>query len=942
MMNPVAEAGEMVGRAAEMASMIEWLRSASSGQGRAVVVEGEAGIGKSRLIQEALVVAGEAGFAAAVGVADEFDRRRPFGVMADALAVDLSAMDARRADIARSLLDHRSQPAELSPAAEYRLVEAMVGLIETLWTETPTVLVVENLHWADPSTLACLRRLGRLVSQHAGLVIVTTRPGEDMTHVLNPRGDATLEHVVLGPIDGVSVAALAEQLLSVAPGPHLLSQLEGARGNPLFVLELIAALDREGAIVRHPDGADIGAASRVVSLPLTILHGLSALPAGTLEVLSLASVLGSSFEVIDLPLLCGRPVVELVGPLRVALRAGVLIEDGNRLSFRHDLVHAALYDDLPLSVRTGLHREMARALANGGASAYRVAEHLLRAGGPGDHEVVEWLRQAGWEVGTQAPSVAVELFERAAELAGPSLGAAHADLAIALMWSGRNREGEALAKRVLAGPADAPEAALLLQCLLGSLLMRGRLADALFLARQFEQSDTSDRRLRLELRAIIAAASVFVGDYREAHSLASAAAEEARQMGDQVAECHAEVALALVESKAGRFSNASQHGAAAAAIAEGPLASAVVVAQPHGAYAMTLLELDRIDDAREALARGRPLLEQYGGRANVATSDFLLAIIEFCSGRWDDAMAAIEAGLDIAEQTVSAWRVDMMPVRSLIALHRGELDLAEAALSEAEAAFATGEPCYRPTWLPWVRSQLLEATGSTERALDTLRNGWQLARTIGFPHEYSILGPDLARRAVAAGDFESAQDVVHAVSGVAGDNPKVARFQVATLWCTGLLDRRTDDLLEAAELARSMPRPLQRGQLCEDSAAALATDGRVEEAKSLLRDALVSYETLQASARVDSATARLRALGVRVGGGRRPPRPVSGWDALTDTERKVAGLIAHHLSNPEIAERLFLSRRTVETHVSHALAKLGCPTRRELAAEAIKQGVSQA
>ena len=133
-------------------------------------------------------------------------------------------------------------------------------------------------------------------------------------------------------------------------------------------------------------------------------------------------------------------------------------------------------------------------------------------------------------------------------------------------------------------------------------------------------------------------------------------------------------------------------------------------------------------------------------------------------------------------------------------------------------------------------------------------------------------------------------------------------------------------------LQQDAARPFDLARVREDAAVALARDGRPEAARELLGQALAGYEGLLARQRSAAVRARLRALGVQPGSTGRRGRPATGWRALTNSESQVVELVGEHMSNQEIAERLFVSRRTVETHVSHTLAKLGCNTRRDLIA----------
>jgi DNA-binding CsgD family transcriptional regulator len=174
--------------------------------------------------------------------------------------------------------------------------------------------------------------------------------------------------------------------------------------------------------------------------------------------------------------------------------------------------------------------------------------------------------------------------------------------------------------------------------------------------------------------------------------------------------------------------------------------------------------------------------------------------------------------------------------------------------------------------------------------------------------------------------------VVEELQRIVSRNVGAGSLEAGALWARGLLERDADALLAAVELLRGTGRVLEAARAAEDA----ATTG--DQARELLEEARATYERCGAThdlARVDAA---LRKLGARRGvtGPRR--RAATGWDALTDTELKVVRLVAERLTNPEIGERMFISRRTVQTHVSSALAKVGVANRRELAAEATRRG----
>jgi DNA-binding CsgD family transcriptional regulator len=157
------------------------------------------------------------------------------------------------------------------------------------------------------------------------------------------------------------------------------------------------------------------------------------------------------------------------------------------------------------------------------------------------------------------------------------------------------------------------------------------------------------------------------------------------------------------------------------------------------------------------------------------------------------------------------------------------------------------------------------------------------------------------------------------------------------LRCKGLLERDPAILLRAVETFRLAPRPVERALACQDAALALASNDRIGEAVPLFEEALEIFESVGASRDIARGKAELRRFGIRRGSRRARSRSATGWDSLTPTERDAVHLVAEGLPNAEIAKRMYISRYTVETHLKHVYAKLGIPSRTELAAEAVRR-----
>ncbi len=302
-------------------------------------------------------------------------------------------------------------------------------------------------------------------------------------------------------------------------------------------------------------------------------------------------------------------------------------------------------------------------------------------------------------------------------------------------------------------------------------------------------------------------------------------------------------------------------------------------------------------------------------------------------GEWDDAIAEVEASIELADETgMRRWLVLSHCVQSLIKLHRNDIAGAVSAAETAARALAATGTRYLSQWAPWARALTLEAEGRHADAFAALAQACDECAASGVLIEYRALGPDLVRLALAVGDTRRARDVSVSVAELAAHND-VPSLTGTALRCRGLLDDDAETLQAAVSAYGRGPRPLELGLACEDAGAAFARRGLVDRARPLLEQAVDIYERLDAARDLARTEAVLRAAGIRRGrrGARR--RPQHGWSSLTPTEQTVARLVAEGLSNPQIGDRLYVSRRTVQTHLAHVFTKLDISARSQLAAE---------
>ena len=372
------------GREAEIAVLGEVLDRVAAGRLAVALIDGEGGIGKTRLLNVVLEDARGRGMQVLSGRAEELEQTRPFGVMTDAFSCARSSPDPRRAFIGGLLAgggEYGPITVTSDPGLRFRVVDALADLAEELALSGPLLIGLDDLQWADASSLLTLNALARRAGYLPVGLIACFRPlprAPELDRLIASLLSAGGRQLSLGGLTEHAVTDLVADMVTAAPGRRLLAGISGAAGNPLFVTEMLGALAQEGMIETSGGRAEVAQVTLPPTLRLTILRRLSFLPDDTLQALRAASILGSSFTVTDLSATTARPALELFAALAGGITGRVLEDDGDRLRFRHDLIRDALYEDLPPAVRRGLHREAGQRLAATGASSLQVAEHLAR------------------------------------------------------------------------------------------------------------------------------------------------------------------------------------------------------------------------------------------------------------------------------------------------------------------------------------------------------------------------------------------------------------------------------------------------------------------------------------------------------------------------------------------------------------------------------------
>lgn len=817
--------------------------SMETGQSAAVVLNGEEGIGKTALTDAVTREATRMGFATGHGRSDA-------AVGASRLPALVWALRTGR---------HPLVPAELFAelASVYErppwLLDRIADLLESTATRQPVLMALEDVHWADELTAAALRVLPERLVGHRVVWLVSTR--DTATGPIS-RASAEMARQLPSKIIAVPPAYRRDAPDRLRPAgrrtrPALRALIEGAGGNPLIAVELAEAAYGLDADTEPP------IPERLVA---RVGEQLRSLPEAAARWVTTGSVLGTSFTPDTVSALLGGSTGKTVLPeLTEVTRVGLVIDDGERMSFRSEVQRRAIYATLPLSTRAALH---SKALQVAGSDPVARAPHLLASARPGDFAAAATLVDAAERTRESAPDDAARLAIKAIELAGPE-AAEWTELAAravgVLAETGHDREAVALADRVI---ARAPETTVLVRAevsLAMPLWRLGLLQTMRSRAWQILGSTDLSERDRERLIAVTVLADSRAGDVEAARVAVDRVLAATRRAGDNEGERLARWASTEVAGLEGRYPvSGDLLGNSADLEAARKSAHAVLAAPPEDRLAAENLRVR-------------------------------LAWIAYLRGD----LRALEKQVRLAQRLPldedPAWPTALLMLQTVLAAAREDSRAPDLAWQVDQSGGV-----HRMRWLPeW---QILVA---------------RVARSSGA-------GP-LARRGVAM-----ARTFAERNSGLAV--PAAVRAHVA-----GLATNDLDELRQAVDTLRPADRPLLLAAALADHGEALVGTGSRDEGLAALDQAAGLYREVGAQGELRRLYSVVRATGARRRWAPATHRPKTGWDALTDAERRVADLVADGHSNKSAATELFLSPNTVATHLRAVFGKLGISSRLQLA-----------
>jgi DNA-binding CsgD family transcriptional regulator/tetratricopeptide (TPR) repeat protein len=943
-MPPVTQAGTLVGRDSEIALLTELVKELLVGRGGSLLIEGEPGIGKSALVRAVVAGAPGAGGQVFWGAGDELGQALPLVPFLDGLRVREPSTNPRRNAIVRLLRGEATADRGTDiPAA---LAEQLLALVTEQCATRPTILVVDDLQWADPVSVTLWSRLARTAQQAPLLLIGMMRPvplREDLLALRRAVGDA--DRLQLTALTDPATADLIAALAGGKPDTDLLRVADGAAGNPLYLTELVAALDRSSSLVITDAGTvELAGDSAPGSLSAAIADRVGFVTGTTREVLKAAALLGMEFAVPDLAVVLSRSVADLIPAVDEACAAGVLAASGSGLGFRHPLIRAALYDEMPAPIRAAWHRDVGRALAEAGAPPDRVARQLLRAvDGPGDAVepvddwMLDWLTRTAEPLVRQAPGVAAELLawavaNRPAD--SSQKGWLASRLADALYRIGDRGAAEQVVNRALEDPCEPDLLVDLHWTLAQCRMLAGSSAASLATLEQALSSPGLTARHRARLLVLAARTHKYLGQLDQAAEVATRALAEATEAGDSGATAWALHVLAALATVRGELTDALPLYDRALTVTRADPALTDLRLLLMINQAVALGGLDQYERAFAAAGEARYLAGQLGTTFRLAQARGALGQLLFETGQWDDALTELAiVPEDLKEPAGACWELG---IAAVISFHRGDIDVARRWLA---AAVPLSERIGHPHVgaLALARSLDCERQGALPEALNALTGGF--GGNTEALHDIEDLLADAVRLATETGDLATARTLAdHAAALAAGS--EIPHRQANALYCQGLVDHDGPRLLAAAARYEDAGRPLLRAKALEAAAEEFVGAGDISQARAAFTGAVEVYTGLGAAADAARLQATFRAHGIRRGPRVKHRQARNGWDSLTPTEIKIAAFVEDGLSNPEIAGRLMLSRRTVATHVSHILKKLDVHSRTDIARESALRTVA--
>lgn len=922
-------------REQELAELDALVAGASAGEGRLAVIEAPAGLGKTRLLQVAREHGRAAGMQALSARATELERDFPFALVRQLFEPPLLALAPAvrerllegAAGTARGALGLTGE----APAGDtIAVLHGLYWLTAALAEQQPLLLAIDDAHWADAASLDYLGFLLPRLEELPALVALACRPDEAgaASALARIATDAQAQRLVPRALSPAAAGVLLAGELEREPEAAFAATCHEVSGGNPFLLHELARTIAAQAISPSAEQA-----SRVHELApervtRTVLVRLARLSAAARAVARAVVVLGDDAdhgivaELAELP-----PDTASAGADE--LRGAAILDPDPSLRFIHPLVRTALHAELPAGERAAAHAHAAELLRARGASAQQLAPHLVATEARGERATAETLREAGREaLGRGAPRSAVAYLTRALREPAPD------DLRPAI-----------LSRLVTAGiRAPDPE---LFETVLPQVL---------------EQMER-DPAVRVRWAGKVCIWMILGGRAADAAPLLERAIATADEQGDAESAFRLEAQLNLLAQRSvpaararllpyvDRIDPDSVDGRLVAALAtewhafDGTAADAIEAARralardgrifleqaeffSPGRPVLALIHADQLDEAQRAADLALAYARRRGATSELVAALWMNGGVAWARGDLHAAEADARQGLELVR--LSGLRVGEMVLRAVLAsllVLRGELDAADA---EIDAGGMTGPIAdgFVFALVLAARGQLRFAQGRMEEAvadlveLDRRSKGWGL---IGAPAPPARISAARALAAIGERERASAKAAAALAHARRWGAPSLISQALRTVAMTADEDERLALAEEAVAVLAGSPARLAQAEALTDLGAALRRAGRRAEARPPLRDGLELARRCGAAGLAKRAFDELAATGEKV----RRWTPI-GVESLTPSERRVAEMAAGGLTNRQIAQTLFLTVKTIETHLAAVYDKLGIRSRRDL------------
>lgn len=893
-----------LGRDEELREVDALLERARSGLA-ALALTGPAGIGKTTVWREGVVRAGKLGFAVLEARPNQAERRLSFGGLADLLRPielgslqDLPSLPRHALEVALLRADPGAMPVD-----PFAIATGVLRLLETLAAERPVLVAVDDAQWLDAASADALSYALRRLERARLAVLVSVRvEGEEpatFDSVINRDRRAETR---LTPLSAATLHAILKEELDVAfARPTMVRIVAACGGNPFYAVEIARELVRSGASTTP--GARLPIPAQLRDL---VRKRIARLPPRTRQALLVASCLSHP----------GSPLVD-VEALAPAERAGIVHVDGaGRVQFAHPLLASVVYESVSQAERRAIHGSLASSLLEPEARALHLA---LATQGPDDDVAAELQSAAAHAAARGATQLAGELARRSIELTvepRSELGIVRALAAADYMSVAAENpaEIESIMEGALAGCHD-PE-------LRGQVVIR--LAQAL---RDQDRQEVGYARLQealndavgAELRARLHKESAWISEREPARSIAHC--DAALELVDQSSNPALYSAILLHRAYLRLISGQGADDEAVATGSRlqvlGPDSSPVPLAWP--------VLKDDFDRGRAGYLRAIADSRLIGDESSAGALLSHLAELELWTGNWDRADELAREALELVERTGSnAYLATALYARAMTDAHRGRLDAARQAGERILAVYGPGSTVrLRGNWLLGFIALSAGDHAEADRQLSTAAAVLERKGEVE-PARYR-LHPDLLEAVVALGDLVRATEQLRRLEERARVFPR-PWILATTARCKALLLAAGGDLATASLAAEEalhhhddLGMPFERARSELVYGRILRRTRRRREARDALQRALGGFEDLGAPLWAAQARDEIARVPIR--------RAAAG---LTPTEEKIALLAASGLTNREVAERAFVSAKTVEANLARVYDKLGLRSRAEL------------